>query len=157
MKSVQLKNQKINIRTSIDELTYSELVAFKQYFSKVIYDIDENDLDSKFQEIKKMFDKGQYADMWILFYNWYIGMKTQQYGGNAWILCFGILIEKEKIVTDEKTLIEKVQELENDGLEMKTIIESVEVFSQAFPLIWSSYQLRAERLIEPMLKQLRNE
>ena len=155
MKTINLKNKKIDIRTEVEELTYTELIAFKQYFSKVIYDIDESNIDEKFQEIKNAFNKAQYADMWLIFYNWYIGLKTQEPGGNAWILCFGLLIEKEKPTTTEKTLIETVQELETDGLNMKTIIESVEVFSQAFPLIWSSYQLRVERLIEPMLKQLR--
>lgn len=153
MKIIKLKNKNINVRTEISELTYSEVIAFQQYFAKITYDIETNDIDNIFAEIKKLFDRNQYADMWILFYNWYIGIKTQQKGGNAWIYCFGLLLEKPKLTIEEVELIELVREQEKDGLTMEQIIEGVEGFGQAFPLLFQAYMLRAEGLIQLMLQK----
>jgi hypothetical protein len=148
MKTFQLNDKKINIRTDVSELKYSDTVAFKQYFAKVIYDIDENNLDILIEKLKTNFDKSQYADLWLNIYNWYTSIKTLQIGGDAWVFCFGILIDKEKIITDERPLIELVQELEEQGLTEKEIFEAVENFTKAFPLLNSVYQLRAEGLNE---------
>lgn len=146
MDTIQLTHEKISVRTEITELTYSEQVLFQQYFNKILYDIDEIKLETIYSEMKKLFNLANYAEMLLTFDNFYQGLKLQIVGSNAWLVCFGILAEKKEPIFDENKLIDIVRTYEMDGLTEKDIKTAVELFTQAFPLTWQVYQLRAEGL-----------
>lgn len=148
MKKLILQSTEINIRTELEELTYSEVILFQQHIAKILYNIDNQDFAQLMVEVRRLFNNQQYAEMIVLLENYYTGLQVQEYGKDSWVVCFGILIEKHKPELNEFKLVEAVRELERQGLKAKQIKEEVENFSKAFPLTNTILRLRVEGLKE---------
>ena len=145
MKTIKINKEKIKIRTEVDELTFSELTLFQQYFTKILYDIDLPLLDETKQKIMDALDNGQPTKAGILLENFVQGIKTLEFGRNAWIYCFAILLEKNEPTTNEAELLENYDKYSKHFSE-KLIKDIVVNFTRAFPTLYHLYQMRAEGL-----------
>ena len=135
----------MKIRKKTEELTYSEIVLFQQYFGQIIYEMDVTDFSVLKQKIFDSLNKADIAQAILHLQNFETNMHVQEFGTDAWIMCFAILIKKDEPITDSEKLKE-IYEKNAKKLSEKEVKETVVNFTKAFPLLYLNYRRRVERL-----------
>lgn len=147
MKKITLKNkEEIKICTDIEEVTFLESELFKQYFAKILYDIDLKLFEDFKYELYELLNKQKFAESVLKLQNYSQSLAMQDIKGNAWAICFAIIMKKPEPNINESELFELFEEVDKKGIDEKILRESVVNFSNAFPILSHIYKIRSEGL-----------
>ena len=135
----------MKLYTDPDELTYKELVTFKQFFMQILYNFDTTNVDEVFAKVYKLLDEQKPIEASFTLRNFQQSLQLQEIGVDAWQYCFALLVENRPINPNEKQLKEIFADLKPQPKE-KEIQEAVVNFTKAFPMIYMLYQMKSERL-----------
>jgi len=155
MKKFELKNKEIiTINTDPNELTFLESELFKQYFLKILYDIDTLIFDEFKEKIFESLNKQRVAEAVVLFENFSQGLKLQNIERNAWAVCFAILVKKDKPCLSESELFNIFSEIDEKGIDKELLQNEVVNFSKPFPKLHNIWQVKSEGLTTADLMRL---
>lgn len=142
MKKIKLKTIDINIVTEpLSEIGIERYYEFLKIYGTILYDINEPDLIQFFESYKK----ATAPDKDILTANFVQGNLIKQNNKNAYLQCFALIaLEKNEDIysIDNDYLTEKMKRFEREGLQISTIEEQVNFFSNRLPLLKQKNQIK---------------
>jgi len=134
----------MKIRT-IDKITYLETILFQQYFAQITYGFDVQTFDDMKNKVFALLDENRKSQAILELNNFSQGLHVKEFGADAWLICYAILLDKKDLITEQRELVEYYKKNAKKATE-KEVKETVVNFSKAFPVLWRDYQIRAEGL-----------
>lgn len=147
MKKITLNNGEVlKVVTEIDELTFLEVEMFKQFFAKILYDIDLADFERFKDKMFESLDNHRFAEAIITLQNFYQTLKLQDISKSGWVICFALLVKKDKPTLIESELFEIYNEIAVKGIKNEDFRTVLESFFLRFPNLSKVYKLKVEKL-----------
>lgn len=111
-------------------------MIFKNYLLQSFQNINDNIWNTTWERVKVLFNKGLNADAIIELNNFHTSMTLKEVKYDCFSMCFALLNLKEgenQLDCNEQEQLNKIAEMQKEGLERGAVVETVINFMKALP------------------------